>query len=313
MRAKPFIKWAGGKGQLLEQLDKKLPIDFDRLENVTYIEPFIGGGAMLFYLLHKYHNIKKAVICDINDKLITCYSLIKTNPDALILSLKEIEKKYYELSSLIDKKEFFLQVRDKYNSANLSEIEVSTFLIFLNRTCFNGLYRENKSGKFNVPFGRYERPLICDETNLREVSKLLQRVEIVTGDYSVCKKHASGNTFFYLDPPYKPRNKTSSFNSYNKSDFGDLEQIRLKKFCDEIAISGYCFLLSNSDCNDSDFFDRLYKDYIIEKVNAKRNINANPDGRGLITEITVCNYANGNQLYYVAEPATKYNVKQENI
>lgn len=309
MRAKPFIKWAGGKGQLLEQLEKKLPIGFDNLENVTYIEPFIGGGAMLFYLLHKYHNIKKAVICDINDKLITCYSLIKNNPDALIASLKEIETKYYGLPTILDKKDFFLQARDKYNSTELSDIETSALLVFLNRTCFNGLYRENKSGKFNVPFGRYEHPLICDESNLREASKILQKVDMVAGDYSVCKKYASGNTLFYFDPPYKPRSKTSSFNSYNKDVFGDLEQIRLKTFCDEIASSGYHFLLSNSDCNNGDFFDKLYKDYTVEKVYAKRNINANPDGRGLISEITVCNYANENQLHYVAEPATNYYVK----
>lgn len=294
-KAKPFIKWVGGKGQLITQLEVFLPSDFDKWQNATYIEPFIGGGAMLFYMLQQYQNIKKAFINDINADLTTCYETVRDNVEDLILSLKEIENTYYALKSEETKKDFFLSVRNKYNGKNLDPIENTTFFFFLNRTCFNGLYRVNKKGAFNVPFGKYIKPLICDEATLRYDSELLQKVEILTGDFEKTFDFAQGNTLFYFDPPYRPLSNTSSFNDYSKEDFNDEAQIRLKKYCDKVNNAGYKFMLSNSDCkgkNEEDnFFDTLYSNYHIERVYASRSVNANPDKRGKISEILVHNYS----------------------
>ena len=160
MKAKPFIKWVGGKSQLIEQLEAKLPADFDNWENVTYIEPFVGGGAMLFYMLQTHPNIKSAIINDINEDLTTCYKVVKQSPDALVESLKQIQKEYYSLQNEDARKQFFLLMRDEFNTKQLNPIDNTTLFFFLNRTCFNGLYRVNKAGLFNVPFGRYETPTI---------------------------------------------------------------------------------------------------------------------------------------------------------
>lgn len=290
---KPFIKWVGGKGQLIEQLEALLPADFNNWENVTYIEPFVGGGAMLFYMLKAHTNIRRAVINDINPKLTTCYNIIKNNPQVLIESLRQIQDEYYALDTEERQKEFFLEKRDVFNEEQ-DEIAMSTLFIFLNRTCFNGLYRENRKGNFNVPFGRYARPTICDEETIMQDSEALQRVEILTGDYSQTLNMADGNTLFYFDPPYRPLSNTSSFNDYTKQPFNDDAQIRLKEFCDIVTGAGYSFMLSNSDGlgkNGTDrFFDNLYRNYHIERVWARRNVNANGSKRGLLTEILVHNY-----------------------
>src|SRR5574344_1224766 len=265
MKAKPFIKWVGGKGQLIEQLDANLPADFGKWNDVTYIEPFVGGGAMLFYMLQKYPNIKSAVINDINSDLTTCYKTVRDNPRELIASLQETERKYLSLQDQDERKTFFMAVRDRYNEKNLDPIENTTKFLFLNRTCFNGLYRVNKKGLFNVPFGKYSNPRICDSETILLDSELLKKVVILTGDFEATIKYAKGNTLFYFDPPYRPLSETSSFNDYTKEAFNDDAQIRLKRYCTKIVSEGYHFMLSNSDCkgkNENDnFFDILYGDY----------------------------------------------------
>ena len=289
MKAKPFVKWVGGKTQLIEQLEALLPADFDQWENVTYIEPFVGGGAMLFYMLQTHSNIKSAIINDINPDLTTCYKVVRDFPNKLVESLKEIQKEYYSLQSEDSRKNYYLMMRDEFNTKRLNPIRNTTLFFFLNRTCFNGLYRVNKSGLFNVPFGRYETPTICDANTIFADSELLKKVKILTGDYQETFSHAEGNTLFYFDPPYRPLNNTSSFNDYTKEAFNDLAQRRLKEFCDKVEAAGYKFMLSNSDCADM-FFDDLYLQYVIDRVWASRSVNANASKRGKLTEILVHNY-----------------------
>lgn len=295
-KAKPFIKWVGGKGQLIEQLEALLPADFSERDNVTYIEPFVGGGAMLFYMLQTYPNIKSAVINDINPDLTLCYQVVRDNPTELIKSLNVIQADYYALQTEEKRKTFFLQQRERFNSKSLNKIDNTTLFFFLNRTCFNGLYRVNKSGKFNVPFGKYTTPTICDSATIYADSKLLQKVDIMTGDFEQTFAKIEGNTFFYFDPPYRPLSNTSSFNDYTKEDFNDNAQIRLKLFCDRLNENGVNFMLSNSDCLGKDgtdrFFDDLFIDYTIERVWASRNVNAIASKRGKLTEIVVNNYHN---------------------
>lgn len=298
IKAKPFIKWVGGKSQLIDQLEAKLPADFDNWENVTYIEPFVGGGAMLFYMLQTYSNIKSAIINDINADLITCYKVVKGNPSQLIDALQKVQKDYYALKTEDLRKQFYMLMRAEFNTKALDPIRNTTLFFFLNRTCFNGLFRVNKSGLFNVPFGRYETPTICDPDTIYADSKLLQNVEILTGDYQKTLAHASANTLFYLDPPYRPLNNTSSFNDYTKEAFNDFAQQRLKAFCDKVEAAGHKFMLSNSDCSDM-FFDDLYSQYIIERVWASRSVNANPHKRGKLTEILVHNYHETKQTIQV--------------
>ena len=300
VKAKPFIKWVGGKSQLIEQLDAQLPADFDSLEDVTYIEPFVGGGAMLFYMLQHYPNINHAIINDINPDLTTCYRTVRDNPKELIASLQDIENTYLSLNTEEARKEFFMVVRNRYNEKNLDPIENTTKFFFLNKTCFNGLYRVNKKGLFNVPFGRYSNPTICNPETILKDSELLQRVEILNGDFEETFKYAQGNTLFYFDPPYRPLNDTSSFNNYTKEAFNDNEQIRLKKYCDRINDAGFKFMLSNSDGKsvngEDNFFDVLYAAYQIERVLASRSINSNPNKRGELTEILVRNYADTKKI-----------------
>ena len=295
-KAKPFIKWVGGKGQLLEQLEALLPADFDNWDNATYIEPFVGGGAMLFNMLQKHPNIKRAVINDINHDLIVCYQTVRDNVEQLIPSLQDIEKRYYALTDMEAKREMFMEVRARYNEKNLDAIENTTLFFFLNRTCFNGLYRVNRKGLFNVPCGKYLMPQICDEGTLRADNELLQRVEILEGDFEQTIDFAQEQTLFYFDPPYRPLSDTSSFNDYTKDAFNDDSQVRLKEYCDVVSERGYKFMLSNSDCkgkNEEDnFFDVLYGAYQIDRVMASRNVNANAAKRGKISEILVHNYVN---------------------
>ena len=295
-KAKPFIKWAGGKGQLLEQLDAYLPEDFGDRRNITYIEPFVGGGAMLFYMLQRYPNIQHAVINDVNSDLTTCYQTVRDTPEELITSLMDIQDAYNALQTEEARRDFFLAARDRYNEKNLEPIENTTKFIFLNRTCFNGLYRVNKKGLFNVPFGKYINPQICDPATIRLDSELLQRVEILTGDFEATLNFVGdGYNFFYFDPPYRPLNATSSFNSYSKEDFNDEEQIRLRDFCARLnGRLGIGWMLSNADCSaknpEDTFFEDIYNDFFINRVYASRAINANPSKRGKLTELLICNY-----------------------
>lgn len=294
--AKPFIKWAGGKSQLISQLEAFLPVDFDKCENITYVEPFVGGGAMLFYMLQAHPNIKKAVINDINTDLMTCYTIIRDNPQALIHSLSDIQEKFYSLEGEDARKSFYLEMRELYNGLSLKSLERATLFIFLNRTCFNGLYRVNKAGKFNVPYGRYAHPLICDKETILADSRILQCVDIMVGDFeqTAFVLNRENNSFFYFDPPYRPLSNTSNFNSYAKDVFDDTSQIRLKKFCDLIQENRIPFMLSNSDSMAIDgkkgFFDNLFAEYNVDRVWAKRNINSIGTKRGKISEILVRNY-----------------------
>lgn len=291
---KPFLKWAGGKTQLLPTLDMFLPNDINFQREITYIEPFVGGGAMLFFMLQNYPNIKKAIINDINLRLVKTYRTIKKQPLQLIEKLTSLQEAYRRLTLENNKKDFYLEIRDKFNTNNLTDTVQSAYMIFLNRTCFNGLYRENLKGAFNVPFGKYSNPTICDSELIMADSKLLQKVIILNSDFSGTKKYREGYTLFYFDPPYRPLNATSSFNSYVKELFNDDEQIRLKNFITSLSHEGCYTLLSNSDCKscdpNDDFLDILYQDFIIERVYAKRNINANPAKRGKLTELLIRNY-----------------------
>ena len=291
-KAKPFIKWVGGKTQLLNDIDNALPKNILCKDDVTYIEPFVGGGAVLFWILQKYQNIKKAVINDINKDLINVYKTVKSSPKVLIDLLQNIESYYLPLNDEA-RKEYFLEIRDKFNSKEYNIIENSAFFIFLNRTCFNVLYRVNKKGMFNVPFGSYKKPTICDKKTILADSKLLQCVDILNEDFEVTMNYADKNCFFYLDPPYKPLSKTSSFNSYSKEVFDDNEQVRLSTFCKRLDEKGYSFILSNSDVRsknpNDNFFDDLYEPFFIKRVHATRMVNANSEKRGKLTELLISN------------------------
>ena len=294
MDSKPFIKWVGGKGQLIQQLEELLPDDFSEREGVTYIEPFVGGGAMLFYMLQTYPNISSAVINDINPDLTTCYRMVRDRPQDLITELGQLQEEYFSLGKDEQRKEFYLEKRTRYNSRELEPIENSALFIFLNRTCFNGLYRVNKEGLFNVPFGRHEHPTICDQFTLLADSKLLQKVDILTGDFEQILPKVGKNTFFYFDPPYRPLSNTSSFNDYAREGFNDSDQERLKRFCDRITTLGADFMLSNSDCLSKDgtdsFFEELYSQYSIDRVWATRRVNSQASKRGKLSEILIRNY-----------------------
>lgn len=289
MKTKPFVKWAGGKTQLLEEIDLRLPKKFRESQEVTYIEPFVGGGAVLFHLLTHYGNIKKAVINDVNYNLMNCFNVVKNDPESLIKKLKEYEEIYYSLENEEWRKGYYLANRKLYNKHNVNNIEHAALFIFLNKTCFNGLYRENKNGEFNVPFGKCY-PKICNESEILYCNSLLQNVTILCDDFEKTLSYADGYTFFYLDPPFRPISNTSNFNNYTSKDFDDKEQIRLKFFCDEINESHCDFLLSNSDSQENSFFDELYNNYKIDRVLARRNINRDGNKRGKINELLICNY-----------------------
>lgn len=293
--ARPFVKWVGGKTQLLDDIKKTLPRDLSRRNEMTYVEPFVGGGAVLFWILQEYPNITKAVINDINAELICTYRVIKYDVENLILELSRLQNEYLPLNE-VDRKKYFLAQRERFNERETSEVEIAALFIFLNRTCFNGLYRVNSKGKFNVPHGRYANPKICDKETLRADSSVLQRVEILCGDFAQTSKYAHDNVLFYFDPPYRPLTDTSAFTSYAKEGFDDAEQIRLRDFCDLIAKQKSLFVASNSDPlnvdNEDVFFDHLYKMFSIKRVSAARMINSKGNGRGTISEIMISNVAN---------------------
>lgn len=294
-QARPFIKWVGGKTQLLEEFRRALPEDIAFRRDITYVEPFVGGGAVLFWILQQYPNIDHAVINDINPELICTYSIIKTDVKALIAELSALQKEYLSLDA-DSRKKYFLDKRTLFNTKGTDPTTTAALFIFLNRTCFNGLYRVNAKGLFNVPHGKYANPRICDADNLLAVSSLLQKVDILCGDFADTGRFAGPNTLFYFDPPYKPITETSSFTSYSKDGFGDTEQIRLRDFCNQISEAGAMFIASNSDPkaqkSEENFFDTIYSRYHIKRVSATRMINSNPNGRGSISEIMISNVTN---------------------
>ena len=291
--AKPFLKWAGGKFQLLGDIEKALPAHLFQT-SFTYIEPFVGSGAVLFWMLANFPNIKKAVINDINEDLINTYKIIATKPNELIRLLQIIQTEFHSLESdENNKKTYYYEKRKLFNSRKSDNNLQAALFIFLNRTCFNGLYRVNRKNQFNVPMGSYKNPSICDSDNILAVSRALQKVEILCGDFEQTLEHAEDVTLFYFDPPYKPLSQTSSFNSYAKADFNDSEQIRLRDFCEELNRLNYSWILSNSDTKytdpDNEFFDALYADFTIKRVEAKRRINSNAQKRGKLTELLISN------------------------
>ena len=294
MKPKPFVKWAGGKGQLVEQLDALLPKDFASKENLVYVEPFVGGGAMLFHVLASYPHIKRAVINDLNAGLVTCYRTTKDSPEELIAELRRLQEEYYSRDSEGARQEMFLAKRTRYNSHKAGKVETAALFIFLNRTCFNGLYRVNSKGLYNVPFGKAVRPLICDADTIRADSAVLQKVEILCGDYSLVTNAVRTEAFFYFDPPYRPLTKTAAFTAYSKDGFGDDEQKRLSAFCRELDARGCRWLLSNSDPHNTDptdmFFEEIYVGFDIRRVKASRAINSKAEGRGKISELAIRNY-----------------------
>lgn len=293
--AKPFIKWVGGKTQLLGEIEKSLPKKLRQYENVIYVEPFVGGGAVLFWMLQQYPNLQKAIINDINAELICTYRIVKTDVVELIAQLKKLQDEYISCDA-DGRKVYFLERRSEFNAKHLSDVRTAALFIFLNRTCFNGLYRVNSKGEFNVPHGKYANPKICDEENLLAVSKLLQKVDIYCGDFAETEKFAGENTIFYLDPPYKPISETSSFTSYAKEGFNDAEQIRLRDFCARITRKKAVFIASNSDPIEvktgESFFEQIYYQFKIKRVSATRLINANPNNRGFVSEIMISNVVN---------------------
>ena len=266
----PIVKWVGGKRQLMYELEINMPKTYNR-----YFEPFIGGGALFFYL-----QPDNAYISDMNEELINLYQVVRDNVDELITDLQK-----HDIS-----KEYFMEIRnidrtEEYQ--NWSNIQKASRFIYLNRTCFNGMYRVNSKGEFNVPFGHYKNPRILDENNLINCSNLLQRTEIKHADFSEILKKVKKGDFVYFDPPYVPLSETSSFTSYTKDGFDMDMQLSLRDVCDELDSIGVKFLLSNSD---TQFVNELYENYNIKKVFASRQINANADGRGKITEVLVRNY-----------------------
>ena len=291
--AKPFLKWAGGKTQLINDIAKAIPNNFKN-EEFTYVEPFVGSGAVLFWMLNNFPNLEKAIINDINEDLINTYKTIASKPNELISILNILQNEFHSLeNNEEEKKRYYYQKRELYNLRKEEQSGQSALFIFLNRTCFNGLYRVNRKNEFNVPMGSYRNPTICDKENIIAVNNALQKVEILSGDFEQTFDFAKENSLFYFDPPYKPLSETSSFNSYAKDDFNDSEQIRLRDFCEKLDKENYSWVLSNSDVKGKDhtdnFFDDLYADFKIERVDAKRSINANPEKRGMLKELLITN------------------------
>jgi len=302
MNARPFLKWAGGKTQLLSEFEKRLPFKIQESKIIdNYVEPFIGGGALFFFLKNKY-KIKNSFIFDVNPELIIAYKVIQRDYKKLIEELREIENIHLEKSEL-KRKEHYYQIRNLYNQQmldfnytnyNSEWIKRSKYLIFLNKTCYNGLFRQNKDGEFNVPFGLYKNPKILDEFNIIAVNKYLLNTEIFCDDFTASCKYIDKFSLVYLDPPYRPLNKTSNFTSYAKNGFIDKDQIRLADFFHKMDEKGAYLILSNSDPKNEnkndDFFENLYKKFNIDRIPAKRNINSNKLKRGDINELIITNY-----------------------
>lgn len=298
MSAKPFVKWAGGKGKLLDTIDNKIPREF--LDGpVTYIDPFVGGGAVMFHILKNHPNFNRVIINDINPALINCYRIIQQSPDQLIEGLRELELLYYACQNREERTELYMAMRDEYNAPELNRnsLRAAVLFMFLNKTCFNGLYRENKVGAFNVPLGSYVHPTICNVDSIRYAHQTLQGVTILCGDYKGILEHIdwNENNFFYFDPPYRPLLGATNFKNYSRTEFGDTQQEELAEFCGLIHQHGGKFLLSNSDSEIEEgvnYFERLYEHegYIFERVYAPRYINAYVSKRENASEVLIHNY-----------------------
>lgn len=288
-RIKPFLKWAGGKRQLLPSIIQSLPIRLKQLPAFVYVEPFVGSGAVLLHMLQIFPNIKKAIINDLNPELTTVWKTIKEEPEKLTGRLAEFQGSFLTLKNEDARKEMYYNIRSNYNLKNADPVTLSAMLIFLNKTCYNGLYRVNRRNHFNVPFGRYTNPKILEKDNILAVSGLLEKVEIRNIDFSDLRVQSTIPLFYYLDPPYKPVSPTALFNSYSMQAFDDSAQVRLKEFCDVLTKIGAWWLQSNSDPGNF-FFDELYAQYHIKRVKASRMINSKASARGTVNELLISNY-----------------------
>jgi DNA adenine methylase len=297
-KAKPFLKWAGGKTQLLEQITDYFPPELKTGAIKKYIEPFVGSGAVFFHVAQNYP-VNKFIISDTNQELILTYLTVQQRVEPLIDYLAKLERNYHQLGQEAQQ-QFFYTIRTEFNHHRFDvdysrpNVERTGQFIFLNRTCYNGLFRVNAKGGFNVPFGSYKNPQICFSQNLRATAEVLQNVENLCGDFTICQPFVDQDTFVYFDPPYRPISQTASFTSYQRVDFDDKSQIRLAHFFRELDQTGAKLMLSNSDPHNhapqDDFFQTLFDGFRINKVLANRMINCNGDKRGKITELLITNY-----------------------
>lgn len=299
--AKPILKWAGGKTQLINEIDCRLPSELKVGKIKHYCEPFLGGGAVLFHIIQHYL-IEKVILLDINEELILFYQVVKNHPHELIDLIDQYKSKFNSISKK-EQEKFFYEIRNNYNSSK-HEINFGKYdnkwitraaqLLFLNKTCFNGLFRLNSKGDFNVPFGKYKNPQFYDKDNILLISRLLQNAELFVGDFECIETFIDDTFFVYFDPPYRPISKTSSFTSYTKNDFDEQDQIRLAELFKRLDKKGAKLMLSNSDPKninpDDNFFETYYCDFKIERVLASRMINSNSNGRGKINELIITNY-----------------------
>lgn len=291
---KPFVKWAGGKTSLLDEIQKRLP-SCVYSQDFCLIEPFVGGGAVSLWALSELPHLKKLIINDYNADLTNVYQVIKNHPDDLIKYVEKLQNDYDQLTDLERKKPYFYHKRDVFNARTGNNIEQAGLFIFLNKSAFNGLYRVNRSNQFNVPIGSYKSPKFIDKENILALSQKLQNTQILTGDFELVLPYLPDDLpcVFYFDPPYRPISDTASFTAYSDNGFNDDEQKRLADFCRKIDKLGHYFLLSNSDPKNHDsednFFDELYIDFQIDRIHAKRAISANGSGRKGVSEILVYN------------------------
>ncbi|MGV2827587.1 DNA adenine methylase [Myxosarcina sp. GI1(2024)] len=270
IKPKPFVKWVGGKTQLLPELISRIPEDFDR-----YLEPFVGGGALFFHL-----QPRQAILIDINQELTNTYKVIKEQTEELIADLKQH----------VYQKDYYYQIRNSdrtHEYQSWSDVRQASRLIYLNKTCFNGLYRVNSKGEFNTPMGRYKNPKIVDEINLRACSQALQKAEIITGSFLRIEELVGDRDFVYFDPPYAPLNPTSNFTGYSQQGFNVQMQLSLRDLCFRLNRRGVRFMVSNS--NAALILD-LYQDFKIEFVYANRAVNSKAHKRGKIPEVIITNY-----------------------
>lgn len=295
-RLKPIVKWAGGKAQLLSEISHSYPDGFGETIK-RYAEPFVGGGAVLFNILTKYE-LDEVYISDINAELINMYLMVRDQVDDLIYILNAYQNEYLVMDTK-SRQKYYYDKRDEFNrliesGESKTGIKSAALFIFLNRTCFNGLYRANRKGLFNVPMGDYANPSICNEENTRAVSTALAGVQIVCGDYTASKSFIDERTLIYLDPPYRPLKNRASFNSYTEIEFDDNCQRKLAGFIDAMDARSAYVILSNSDPKNVDpednFFEELYAHYYVQRINAKRRINRNADHRGYISELLIKNF-----------------------
>ncbi len=298
---RPFVKWVGGKSQLLNRLDAYLPESFKEGKTRTYVEPFLGGGAVYFHLAQKYE-ISRFIISDSNSDLILAYWTIQKKVGELLLQLHDFQLRYNRLAEA-KREEFYYRVREQFNKRKRA-LDTTRYsdewiihtaqLIFLNKTGFNGLFRVNSSGGYNVAFGKYENPRICDTGNLVRASDLLKRAEIYLCDFEQITRFVDHSTFIYLDPPYRPLTETAKFTGYSSDTFTSYDQERLAKFCRKAANRDAKILLSNSDptnvrVNDN-FFEENYENFRIVRTEANRMVNCKADKRGKIRELLIMNY-----------------------